>query len=934
MISPNATTAGLTSDISSIEKDEQLRQDIRLLGGLLGEIIQEQQGRPTFDNIEQVRQLSVKYRRFEDVPAREQLEARLEKLSQDETISLIRAFSIFSMLCNIAEDCHLMRRTRQFDLQGSAPREGSLEFTLDELQKHGKSRADLAKRLADSETVAVLTAHPTEVQRKSVLDAQQSITALIRQRDATEMTPAEKEEWRDSLKQAVQRLYQTRLLRRSKLSVIDEVNNALSYFDITFFDQLPQVYRSLENQLGLKSVTSFSGSQDDPLSKLLRIGSWIGGDRDGNPFVTAEVLDTTLGLQSKKAFERYVREVRMLIQELSITDFFFAPNPALTALAEASGEISEHRRDETMRRALTSVLNRLLATQDCLVRREVPTGIGLSATYANADAMLKDLRVIADALQANDMSRLAMGRLAKLSRSVKAFGFSLAPLDLRQNSDVFEVVVHDLLAQATLGKVHYKSLDESGRVEVLKQELETPRLLFNESLKYEELTLKEMAIFRTAGLAHKLYGPACIRNCIISKTDSVSDILELAVLLKEAHLLNVAERHLAVNLVPLFETIEDLEKAPAIMNALFEVQPYRRLLDSRKHMQEVMLGYSDSNKDGGYVTSGWSLYQAEIGLVEVFAKHKVRIRLFHGRGGSVGRGGGSSYHAILGQPPGAVDGRIRLTEQGEVISAKYGSEMLGRRNLEVLVSANLMASEHKDLTTAVPERYLELMSELSAKAFSAYRDLVYGTEGFIEFFKESTVISEIANLNIGSRPTSRKANWKIEDLRAIPWVFSWAQSRVMLPGWYGFGSAIKHLRSSLVEEDLHLLQTMAKRWPFFQTMLSTLEMVLSKTDMAVASRYVAMVRDEALRDRVFGRIVQEHQNAHEGLLWLTGQKELLEGNPMLQRSIASRFPYVDPLNHVQVELLKRHRDGETDERLARGIHLSINGIATGLRNTG
>ncbi|MDH4394778.1 MAG: phosphoenolpyruvate carboxylase [Limnobacter sp.] len=930
MISPNSSTAGLNTGLNLIEKDEQLRQDIRLLGGMLGEIIQEQQGQSIFDNIEQVRQLSVKYRRFDDVQAREQLEARLEKLSQDETISLIRAFSIFSMLSNIAEDCHLMRRTRQFEMQGKAPREGSLEFTLDELQKHGKSRADLAKRLADSETVAVLTAHPTEVQRKSVLDAQQSISALIRQRDATEMTPAEKEEWRDSLKQAVQRLYQTRLLRRTKLSVIDEVNNALSYFDITFFDQLPEVYRSLENQLGLKSITSFAGSQDDPLSKLLRIGSWIGGDRDGNPFVTAQVLDTTLGLQSNKAFERYIREVRMLIQELSITDFFFAPNPALTALAEESGETSEHRRDETMRRALTSVLNRLLATDECLKKREIAT----SKAYSNADAMLKDLRVIADALQANGMSRLAMGRLAKLSRSVKAFGFSLAPLDLRQNSDVFEVIVHDLLNQATLGQVNYKSLDEAGRVQILTRELETPRLLFNESLKYEELTLKEMAIFRTAGLAHKLYGPACIRNCIISKTDSVSDMLELAVLLKEAHLLNVAEQHLAVNLVPLFETIEDLEKAPAIMNALFEVQPYRRLLSSRKHMQEVMLGYSDSNKDGGYVTSGWSLYQAEIGLVDVFAKHKVRIRLFHGRGGSVGRGGGSSYHAILGQPPGAVDGRIRLTEQGEVISAKYGSEMLGRRNLEVLVSANLMASEHKDLTTAVPDRYLEIMAELSATAFKAYRDLVYGTEGFIEFFKESTVISEIANLNIGSRPASRKANWKIEDLRAIPWVFSWAQSRVMLPGWYGFGSAVAHLRASLTEEDQHLMQSMAQRWPFFQTMLSTLEMVLSKTDMAVASRYVAMVRDEALRDRVFGRIVDEHKHTLEGLLWLTGQKELLENNPMLQRSIASRFPYVDPLNHVQVELLKRHRDGETDERLARGIHLSINGIATGLRNTG
>jgi phosphoenolpyruvate carboxylase len=558
----------------------------------------------------------------------------------------------------------------------------------------------------------------------------------------------------------------------------------------------------------------------------------------------------------------------------------------------------------------------------------------VAQAYASPAELLLDLNTLFSALSENGMQRIAEGRLAVLARKVKVFGFSLMALDLRQNSDVFEDVVADLFRQASLGRTDYLASTEAERVELLRNELRTPRLLFSDSLRYSERTHSEMAIFRKAKLAHDMLGAAAIQNCIISKTASVSDLLELAVLLKESHLLNVATGELAVNVVPLFETIEDLQAAPAIMDQLFGIAEYRALVASRSDVQEVMLGYSDSNKDGGFVTSGWSLYQAEIGLVEVFAKHGVNIRLFHGRGGSVGRGGGSSYHAILGQPPGAVDGRIRLTEQGEVIAAKYGIESLGRRNLEVLVSANLMVSEHTELTRDVPGHYLDLMAKLSDLAFKAYRELVYNTDGFLEYFKQSTVISEIASLNMGSRPASRKADWTIEDLRAIPWVFSWAQSRVMLPGWYGFGTAVATLRETLNACDRQALQDMAKAWPFFNTMLSTLNMVLAKADMAIASRYAALVDDVALREKVFGQIAAEHARAVEGLLWLTGQSELLADNPLLKRSIEARFPYVDPLNHVQVELLRRHRQGELDERVARGVHLSINGIATGLRNSG
>lgn len=919
----------MSNSVNQDDKDQQLRDDIRLLGALLGEIIAEQQGLPVFNAIEEVRQLSVQYRRFDDKAARAKLEARLEALSQDETISLIRSFSIFSMLSNIAEDCHLIRRNRQHELAGMPAREASLDYTIPELERVGVNREAVLARLKQTESVPVLTAHPTEVQRKSVLDAQQSIIALIRHRDEIQLTREEANAWRDELKAAVQRLFQTRLLRRNKLSVIDEVNNALAYFDSTFFAQVPQVYRKLQSLLNLPSTDNFLPVNEDPLGKVLTVGSWIGGDRDGNPFVTAQVLDTSLKIQSRKVLEHYLAEVNCLIREFSVTDYFLKPNPPLTELANASGEDSAHRMDETLRRACVAIRKRLEATF-----QQAAQGECTAQAYASPADFLADLNTLFSALNDNGMQRIAEGRLALLARKVKVFGFSLMALDLRQNSDVFEEVIADLLKQSTLGNIDYLACGEAQRVELLCAELRTPRLLFSDSLQYSERTHSEMAIFRKAKLAHQILGASAIQNCIISKTASVSDLLELAVLLKEAHLLNVAKGEIAVNVVPLFETIGDLQAAPDIMNRLFGIPEYRALVGSRGHVQEVMLGYSDSNKDGGFVTSGWSLYQAEIGLVDVFAKHGIKIRLFHGRGGSVGRGGGSSYHAILGQPPGAVDGRIRLTEQGEVIAAKYGIESLGRRNLEVLVSANLMVSEHTELTREVPAKYLELMAKLSEHAFNAYRDLVYNTDGFLDYFKQSTVISEIASLNIGSRPASRKANWTIEDLRAIPWVFSWAQSRVMLPGWYGFGTAVATLRTRLSEPELQDLQAMAKQWPFFNTMLSTLNMVLAKADMAIASRYAAMVEDAALRDKVFGRIAAEHARAVEGLLWLTGQQELLADNPLLKRSIEARFPYVDPLNHVQVELLRRHRQGELDERVARGVHLSINGIATGLRNSG
>ena len=549
------------------------------------------------------------------------------------------------------------------------------------------------------------------------------------------------------------------------------------------------------------------------------------------------------------------------------------------------------------------------------------------------DDLKADLDTLYRSLAENGSADLARGRLRSLRRAVDVFGFHLASLDLRQNSDVHARVMAELVAAIGTG-TDYAALDEKARVDFLTAELGNMRPLASSYLSYGDETAAELDLVRVAADAHRRYGRAALPNYVISKADSVSDILEVAVLLKEGGLLDPREGRLDVDIVPLFETIGDLQRCGRIMDELLALPAYRRLLASRGDTQEVMLGYSDSNKDGGYLTSTWELYKAELVLIETFKRHQVGLRLFHGRGGSVGRGGGPSYDAILAQPPGAVQGAIRITEQGEVIAGKYSNAEVGRRNLETLAAATLEASLLDADRPPPPADYLAVMEELSAHAFRAYRDLVYETEGFDRYFRESTVLDEIASLNIGSRPASRSKKQGIEDLRAIPWVFSWAQCRLMLPGWYGFGAAIEAWNAARPADGMATLQEMHDNWPFFRTILSNMDMVLAKSDIAIASRYSELVTDKALRQRVFARVKQEWKSSIDAVCAITRQKTLLELNPLLARSIRNRFPYIDPLNHVQIELLRRHRAGDADPGVVQGIHLSINGIAAGLRNSG
>jgi phosphoenolpyruvate carboxylase len=927
MLSEHGLESNRGEESAALEEDIRLRNDIRLLGRILGDTVRDQEGADVFDLVERIRQTSIRFHRGDDKAARGELELILDSMSTSQTVRIVRAFSYFSHLANIAEDQNNIRRMREGSKAGAAPRPGTLALTLQHASAAGISAANLRKFLATALVSPVLTAHPTEVRRKSTIDREMEIAALLDRRERVQLTPEEVAASDEQLRRAVLTLWQTNLLRRTRLTVLDEVANGLSFYDYTFLNEVPRLHCKLEDRLN-----EGEGAAQGELASFLKMGSWIGGDRDGNPFVTAEVVRGTLKMQSGRVIRFYLDELHVLGSELSLAAHLADVSKDLRALAESSPDKSPHRSGEPYRLAVSGIFARLTTTAARLEVETTRPAVGEAAPYPNVAEFKADLDVLYRSLVTNNSRVIARGRLRHLRRAVDCFGFHLARLDIRQNSAVHERTIAELIDAAMPG-MSYLALNEEARIALLTSELHDARPLTSAFVKYSEETVGELAVFRAAAEAHARFGVDAISQCIISMCKGISDMLEVAVLLKEVGLVDPSGRS-AINIVPLFETIEDLQASSRIMDRILSMHDYRKLVDSRGSMQEVMLGYSDSNKDGGFVTSGWELYKAEIGLVEVFERHHVRLRLFHGRGGSVGRGGGPSYDAIIAQPGGAVNGQIRITEQGEIISSKYANPDVGLDNLEVLAAATLEASLLHPRLSAPRAEYLEAMDQLSAHAFKAYRGLVYETEGFADYFWASTVITEIATLNIGSRPASRKKTREIEDLRAIPWVFSWAQCRLMLPGWYGFGSAVEAWLKENPGAGMAFLKELYREWPFFRTLLSNMDMVLAKSSIAIASRYAELVPDAALRERIFERIRREWQCSIDMLLQITGQTRLLESNSLLERSIRNRFPYIDPLNHVQVELLKEHRAQNTDEQVLRGIQITINGISAGLRNSG
>ncbi|MCG5433586.1 phosphoenolpyruvate carboxylase [Mycobacterium sp. MYCO198283] len=915
------------------EATEPMRDDIRLLGAILGDTVREQSGDEIFGLVERARVASFRVRRSEI--DRSELAAMFDGIDVRRAIPVIRAFTHFALLANVAEDIHRERRRAVHVAAGEPPQRSSLAATYLKLDAADLDADTVAEALAGALVAPVITAHPTETRRRTVFDTQRRITELLRMRafgspDAGDGSTVELE-----LRRQILMLWQTALIRLSRLKIQDEIEVGLRYYPAALFEVIPRVNAEVRAALQARWPDAAGAPGGGLLAEpILRPGSWIGGDRDGNPNVTADVVRLATSSAAYTALAHYFAELTALEQELSMSARLVVVTGELAALGQACDEPA--RADEPYRRALRVVRGRLTATALRILDRQPERELDLGLTpYAGPGDLLTDLDVVDASLRGRGSALLADDRLARLREAVRTFGFHLCGLDMRQNSDVHEEVVAELLAWAGVCD-DYGALPEDRRVELLTAELTTRRPLTRPDAQLSELARKELDIVAAAARAVEVFGAGAVPNYVISMCESVSDMLEAALLLKEAGLLDGAgdTPSCPVGIVPLFETIDDLQRSATILEAALDNPLYRALVAARGDSQEVMLGYSDSNKDGGYLAANWALYRAELDLVDTARRTGIRLRLFHGRGGTVGRGGGPSYDAILAQPPGAVNGALRLTEQGEVIAAKYAEPKLAHRNLETLVAATLEATllDTEGLGEDADSAY-QVLDDLAGRAQRAYAELVHETPGFVEYFKASTPVSEIGALNIGSRPASRKPTESISDLRAIPWVLSWSQSRVMLPGWYGTGSAFR----SWLDEDperLEVLRDLYRRWPFFRTVLSNMAQVLAKSDMGLAARYAELVDDADLRSRVFDKIVAEHDRTIAMHELITGEDDLLADNPALARSVFNRFPYLEPLNHLQVELLRRYRAGDEDELVQRGILLTMNGLATALRNSG
>ena len=904
-----------------------LDDDVRLLGRLLGDVVRDQAGTEVFALVERVRRSAVDRSRSDQSPGLAAVSAALAHVDLDQAIHLARAFSWFTLLANVAEDVHVTRLLAAHrDVDGGAPRPGTLDHALDALAASGATAADAVAFVEGVRVSPVLTAHPTEVRRKTVLDQQRAVARLLAAGPGHDRLG-----WEAELRLHVMSLWQTAILRLSKLRVRDEIDEALRYYDLSFFAVLPRLHHDLEAGLHRR------WGVDVVLPAVVRMGSWIGGDRDGNPFVTAEVLDLAVAREVTAALRHHLEAVRVLSVELAMSSRLVTPTAELVALADASGDDSPFRADEPYRRALRGVYARLAATAVSLLG-EVPGPPPHAELppYASPHEAAADLLVVERSLASHGAAPLAEARVEPVRRALQVLGFHLCTLDLRQHSAVHERVVAALLAAGGVTD-GYAGLSEDERVALLTAELSSPRPLRGPRSRLPEADAAEVAVLERAAAHVGRLGPSVVAHHVISKGESVSDVLEVALLLKEVGLLGADDEGrpwLGMDVVPLFETIGDLRRAGTVLASLLDDPAYRRLLRSRGDLQEVMVGYSDSTKDGGYLAATWALYRAQEAMVQVAAARGVRLRLFHGRGGTVGRGGGPSYDAVLAQPPGSVARQVRLTEQGEMVAAKYADPAVAHRSLETLLAATLEAS----LTTpdglgpdAGP--FHAAMDDLAEVSLAAYRALVVDTPGFVTFFRQATPIAEVATLNVGSRPAARTTSDRIEDLRAIPWVFSWSQSRMMLPGWYGAGSAFEAWAGGSPER-LAVLRRMYERWPYLRTTIDNMAMVLAKTDLAIAERYAALVEDRALATLVFDAVRAEHERAVRWTLAITGQDRLLGGQPELAATLAARFPYLDPLNLLQVDLLRRYRAGDHDERVRRGIQLTINGLAGGLRNSG
>jgi phosphoenolpyruvate carboxylase len=892
-----------------------LSDDIGLLGGLLGEVIQAQEPAEAFALEERARILG-RALRSGDETAAEQLAALVEGLSVEDTTVLVRAFTSYFRLVNLAEDNERVRRMRKRERRElPAPRRGSLREAIGIIAARGTSAESLQELLAQAEIRLVVTAHPTEAQRRTTVAKLARVFAVIRELDDREVEADDLARARGQLASTIQELWSSDEIRAVSPTALDEVRAGLVYFHSTLLDVVPRIYRELED-----SVEADYPGAGIVVPPLLSFGSWIGGDRDGNPNVTPAVTRQTLELMRRMALEFLSQRVERLAERVSVSTVVTGRasllDPALLAAAERfpelASELSRRNPEEPYRRFFALARERLRAT-----------GEGAAEGYADSAELLADLRLAERALLAQRADRIAAGDLHDVIRQVEVFGFHVARLDIREHAVRHRQAVGELLERRG-DAGDYAELAEAARQSLLARALADAAALFPADPAALSPTAREVVggftMLREA-LADG-YRDA-LGSYVISGAAAPSDVLEVLLLMKAAGV--------ALPIAPLFEFGASLRDAAATMGALLEQPAYREALRSWGDRQEVMIGYSDSNKDVGYLASTWGVRGAQTAIAELLRAHGVRFMFFHGRGGALGRGGGPANVAILAQPPGTVEGRIKLTEQGEVVAAKYSTPEIAHRELELVVGAALVSRLLPQPTAERLRVFEELLERMATRSQEVYRDLVYGHPGFDCFFEQATPIEEIARLRLGSRPARRGGSQRIQELRAIPWVFSWTQSRIILPAWYGLGSALAQARE---EAGLPALQEMERDWPFFAALLSNAEMGLAKADLTIGERYADLVEDETLREPIWARIRTEYERTRELVLAITGQARLLDRSPVLQRSIERRNPYVDPLSFIQVTLLRRLRTDGASEELVRPMLLTINGIAGGLRNTG
>ncbi|HET0773208.1 phosphoenolpyruvate carboxylase [Streptococcus pneumoniae] len=884
-----------------------VQEEVLILTELLEDITKNMLAPETFEKIIQLKELSTQ----EDYQGLNRL---VTSLSNDEMVYISRYFSILPLLINISEDVDL---AYEINHQNNIDQDylGKLSTTI-KLVAEKENAVEILEHL---NVVPVLTAHPTQVQRKSMLDLTNHIHSLLRKYRDVKLGLINKDKWYNDLRRYIEIIMQTDMIREKKLKVTNEITNAMEYYNSSFLKAVPHLtteYKRLAQAHGLNLKQA----------KPITMGMWIGGDRDGNPFVTAKTLKQSALTQCEVIMNYYDKKIYQLYREFSLSTSIVNVSKQVREMARQSKDNSIYREKELYRRALFDIQSKIQATKTYLIEDEE-----VGTRYETANDFYKDLIAIRDSLLENKGESLISGDFVELLQAVEIFGFYLASIDMRQDSSVYEACVAELLKSAGIHS-RYSELSEEEKCDLLLKELEEdPRILSATHAEKSELLAKELAIFKTARVLKDKLGDDVIRQTIISHATSLSDMLELAILLKEVGLVDTERAR--VQIVPLFETIEDLDHSEETMRKYLSLSLAKKWIDSRNNYQEIMLGYSDSNKDGGYLSSCWTLYKAQQQLTAIGDEFGVKVTFFHGRGGTVGRGGGPTYEAITSQPLKSIKDRIRLTEQGEVIGNKYGNKDAAYYNLEMLVSAaiNRMITQKKS-DTNTPNRYEAIMDQVVDRSYDIYRDLVFGNEHFYDYFFESSPIKSISSFNIGSRPAARKTITEIGGLRAIPWVFSWSQSRVMFPGWYGVGSSFKEFINKN-PENIAILRDMYQNWPFFQSLLSNVDMVLSKSNMNIAFEYAKLCEDEQVK-AIYETILNEWQVTKNVILAIEGHDELLADNPYLKASLDYRMPYFNILNYIQLELIKRQRRGELSSDQERLIHITINGIATGLRNSG